>query len=74
MLFCVVMLNLQLATRLSSQHVNTELHLIKTLPLDSMFHESANVWVSQEQYATEILLSKFAASVTGKHTCLTLWQ
>jgi hypothetical protein len=71
MLFCVVMLNLQLATRLFSQHVNTELHLIKPLPLDSTFHDSATS--SQEQYAMEILLSKRAASVTGKYTCSTSW-
>jgi len=70
MLFCVIMLNLQLATRLFSQHVNDELHLIKPLCLDSMFHDSATS--SQEQYTTEILLSKFAASVTGKYTCFTL--
>lgn len=68
MMLCVVMLNLQMATRLSNQHVNTELHLIKTLPLASMFHESATV--SQEQYAMEILLRKFAASVMGKYMCL----
>jgi len=64
------MLNLQLATRLFSQHVNKELHLIKPLPLDSMFHDSATS--SQEQYTMEILLSKSAASVTGKYTYFTL--
>jgi hypothetical protein len=68
MLFCVVTLNLQLATWLFSQHVNTELHLIKPLPLGSMFHDNATS--SQEQYAMEILFSKFAASVTGKYTRL----
>jgi hypothetical protein len=70
MLFCVVMLNLQLTTRLFSQHVNKELHLIKPFLLDSMFYDSATS--SQEQYAMEILLSKFAASVTGKYACFTL--
>jgi len=66
------MLNLQLATRLFSKHVNKELRLIKPLPLESMFHDSATS--SQEQYDMEILLSKFAASVTGKYKCFTSWQ
>jgi hypothetical protein len=55
MLFCVVMLNLQLTTRPLCQHINTELQLIKTLPLDSMFHASATS--SLKLYAMEILLS-----------------
>jgi hypothetical protein len=69
LLFCVVMLNLQLATRLFSQHVNKELYLIKPLPwtacfmivplhlnsnmLWKLFHDSATS--SQQQYAMEIV-------------------
>jgi hypothetical protein len=63
------MLNLQLATTLFSQHINTELHLIKPLPLDSMFYDSATS--SQKQYAMEILISKFTASVMGEYMCFT---